>query len=71
MQMQIQIADSQNGTDQEDADAYHQHVGVAWSCDETRQMMGGGWMKGFAHATLPFLKADGGRQRGGRPAKFA
>src|SRR5438552_3799551 len=71
MQMQIQIADSQNGADQEDSNAYHQDVGFTWSGDEAWQMVGGGWMKGFAHATLPFLKADGERKCGGRPAKLA
>jgi hypothetical protein len=52
VQMQIQIANSQNGGDQEDSDSDHQDIGVTGSRDEAWQMMGCGWMKGFAHATL-------------------
>ncbi len=65
MQMQIQISDPQNGADQEDSDAYHQDIGVVRRGDEAWQMMGGGGVQGFAHATLHSEKADGGRKRGG------
>src|SRR6266852_317518 len=50
--MQIKIADHQNGADQNDADHHHQGVGVTLSGDEAREMMGGAWMKCFAHVVL-------------------
>ena len=52
VQTQIKIADHQNGDDQEDADDHHQDIGVARRGDEAWQIMGGAWMKGFAHAIL-------------------
>ena len=51
VQMQIEIADSDDGSDQHDADHDHQHIGLAGCGDEGRQMMGGGWMKGLAHVS--------------------
>jgi hypothetical protein len=70
MQMQVKIANCDNGTDQDDADHYHQDVGVTRTGDETWQMMGGEGMKGFAHAALQFEKASDAPSEnfGGRPA---
>src|SRR6267143_6362629 len=55
--MQIEIAHRQNRADQDDADHHHQGIGVTRRGDEAWQMMGGGWMKCFAHATLRSDKA--------------
>jgi hypothetical protein len=48
VQVQIEISDGKNGTDQNDTDDHHQNIGVTGSGDEARQMMGGAWMKCFA-----------------------
>ena len=57
VQVQIEIADRENGADQEDADSDHDDVAVTRRRDETRQMMRGKWMQGFTHATLHFARA--------------
>ncbi len=54
--MQIEVADAENGADQDDADDDHQDVGVTGRGDETWQMMRRSWMKGFAQANLPARK---------------
>jgi hypothetical protein len=70
MQMQVKIADCQNGANEKNADGDHQYVGVTGSGDETRQMMGGDGMKRFAHVALQFEKASDAPSEnfGGRPA---
>jgi hypothetical protein len=70
MQVQVKIADCQNGANEKNADGDHQYVGVTGSGDEARQMMGGEGMKGFAHAVLHFEKASDapGEKLDGRPA---
>jgi hypothetical protein len=45
VQVQIEIANRQDGTDQHDADNGYQNIGVARSGDKTRQMTRGAWMK--------------------------
>ena len=52
VQMQIQIADAQNGENQEDTDADHQIVGVSRTDDEAWQMMRCGGVKRLGHARL-------------------
>jgi hypothetical protein len=53
MQMQIKVADSQDGPNKHDADDNHQDVDVTWGGDEARQMMRRGGVKRFAQASLP------------------
>ena len=52
VQMQIKIADHQNGTDQRDANNDHQDIGVTGGRYEAWQMMGRAWMNGLTHTTL-------------------
>ena len=56
MQTQIQITDTNNGANQDDANDDHQNVGVTRSGNETWQMMRCGWVKGFAQTILPEKK---------------
>jgi hypothetical protein len=53
MQAQEHIADRQNGGYQDNSHRDHQRVGLAWRCDESRQVMGGCRVRGRAH-TLAF-----------------
>src|SRR3954464_2087424 len=53
VQTQKHVADCKNRDDQDDSHRYHQRVGLAWRCDETRQVMGGSRVRGCAH-TLAF-----------------
>ena len=54
MEMQVKIANSDNGDDQNNANHDHQDVGFTRRGDKAWQMMGGGWMK-LVHATLHFV----------------
>ena len=45
VQMQIEIADPDHGSDQKNADEDHHDIGIARRRYESWQMMGGAWMK--------------------------
>ena len=55
VQVQIEIADQENGADQDNADDDHQNVGVTWGGDESRQMMRRAGVNRLAQGNPPFM----------------
>ena len=52
MQPQIDIADRQNGSNQDDADSHHQDIRVTGRFNEGGKIVGGVWMKQLAQAVF-------------------